>query len=138
MKLIKISFNNFQRLFFPYPIPKFFKPPQQSSLFLNFFKFFQSSKPCMIRFGKRFPDICSEKLSNFEQSSQSNIKIKAHDYLLKNQQYLNYSLKKFKLPDENFVGMLLFLFFFLFLQQTTCVHFKLQLSLCTIQHNWKI
>ena len=71
LKLIKKSYDNISKtLFFPYPTPKFVKTPQQSSLFLHFFKDFQSSKSCMIRFGIRFPEICFEKFINFELSSQ--------------------------------------------------------------------
>ena len=59
LKLIKKSYDNISKtLFIPYPTPKFVKTSQQSSLFLHFFKDFQSSKSCMIRFGIRFPEIC--------------------------------------------------------------------------------
>ena len=76
LKLIKMSYDNFSKtLFIRYPTPKFVKTPQQSSFFLYFFKDFQSSKSCMIRFGIRFPEICFEKFINFELSSQIYIKI---------------------------------------------------------------
>ena len=58
LKLIKKSYNNISKtLFIPYPLPKFVKTPQQSSLFLQLFKDFQSSKSCLIRFGIRFPEV---------------------------------------------------------------------------------
>ena len=89
LKLIKKSYNNISKiLFIPYPISKFVKTLQQSSLFLHFFKGFQSSKSCLIRFGIRFPEVCFKKLVNFELSSLIYIKIKELDYLLKNQQIL--------------------------------------------------
>ena len=66
----------------PFPIFNLVKTPQQSSLFLHFFKIFQSSKSCMI--GIRFPEICFETLINLELCSQIYIKIKELDYLLKN------------------------------------------------------
>ena len=89
LKLIKKSYDNISKtLFIPYPTPKFVKTPQQSSLFLHFFKDFQSSKSCLIRFGIRFPEVCFEKFVNFELSSQIYIKIKELEYLLKNQQFL--------------------------------------------------
>ena len=96
LKLIKKSYDNISKtLFIPYPILKFVKTPQQISLFLHFFKDFQSSKSCMIRFGIRFPEICFEKFINFELSSQIYIKIKELDYMLKNQQFLIDIYKKF-------------------------------------------
>ena len=89
LKLIKKSYKNISKtLFIPYPTPKFVKTPQQSSLFLHFFKDFQSSKSCLIRFGIRFPEICFQKFINFKLSSQSYMKIKELDYLFKNQQFL--------------------------------------------------
>ena len=89
LKLIKKLYENILKtLFIPYPTPKFVKTPQQSSLILHFFKDFQSSKSCLIRFGIRFPEIWFEKFINFELSSQSYIKIKELVYLLKNQQFL--------------------------------------------------
>ena len=70
-KLIKKLYDIISKtLFIPYPKPKFVKTPQQSSSFLHFFKDFQSSKSCMIRFGIRFPEVCFEKFINFELSSQ--------------------------------------------------------------------
>ena len=89
--------NNSKTLFIPYPTPKFVKTPQQSSLFLHFQKNFRSSKPCMIRFGIRFSEICFEKFINFELSSQIYIKIKKFDYLLKNQQFLIDYIQKIQL-----------------------------------------
>ena len=98
LKLIKKSYNNISKtLFIPYPAPQFVKPPQQSSLFIRFFKDFQSSKSCMIRFGIRFPEICFEKFINFELSSQIYIKIKELEYLLKNQQFLIDYIQKIQL-----------------------------------------
>ena len=89
LKLIKKLYDNISKtLFIPYPKPKFVKTSQQNSLFLHFFKDFQSSKSCLIRFGIRFPEVCFEKFVNFELSSQIDIKIKELDYLLKNQQFL--------------------------------------------------
>ena len=65
LKLIKKSYDNISKtLFITYPIPKFVKTPQQSSLFLHFFKGFQYSKSCLIRFGVRFSEICFEKIMN--------------------------------------------------------------------------
>ena len=88
LKLIKKSYDNISKtLFIPYTKPKFFKTPQQSSLFLHFFKDFQSSKSCLIRFGIRFPEVCFENFVNVELSSQIYIRIKELDYLLKNQQF---------------------------------------------------
>ena len=59
LMLIKKSYNDTSKtLFVPYQAPKFVKTPQQNSLFLHFFKDFQSSKSCLIRFGIRFPEIC--------------------------------------------------------------------------------
>ena len=64
LKLIKKLYDNTSKtLFFPCPAPKFVKTPKQSSLFLQFFKEFQSSKSCLIRFGIRFPEICFENSS---------------------------------------------------------------------------
>ena len=41
LKLIKKSYDNMSKtLFIPYPKPKFVKTPQQTSLFLHFFKDF--------------------------------------------------------------------------------------------------
>ena len=98
LKLIKKSYDNISKtLFIPYPTPKFVKTSQQSSLFLHFFKDFQSSKSCMIRFGIRFPEICFEKFINFELSSQIYIKIKELEYLLKNQQFLIDYIQKIQL-----------------------------------------
>ena len=98
LKLIKKSYDNISKtLFIPYRTPKFIKTPQQKSLFLHFLKNFQSSKPCMIRFGIRFPEICFEKFINFELSSQIYIKIKELDYLLKNQQFLIDYIQKIQL-----------------------------------------
>ena len=75
-----MSYDNISKnLFISYPTPKFVKTPLQSSLFFHFFKDFQSSKSCMIRFGIRFPEICFEKIINFELSSQIYIKIKELD-----------------------------------------------------------
>ena len=89
LKLIEKSNDNISKTFFiPYSKPKLVKTPQQSSLFLHFFKDFQSSKSCLIRFGIRFPEVCFEKFVNFELSSQIYIKIRELDYLLKNQQFL--------------------------------------------------
>ena len=85
LKLTKKSYDNISKtLFIPYPKTKFVKTPLQSSLCLHFFKDFQSSKSCLIRFGIRFPEVCFKKFVNFELSSQIYKKIK--EYLLKNQQ----------------------------------------------------
>ena len=98
LKLIKKSYDNISKtLFIPYPKPKFVKTPQQNSLFLHFFKDFQSSKSCLIRFGIRFPEVCFEKFVNSELSSQIYIKIKELDYLLKNQQFLIDYIQKIQL-----------------------------------------
>ena len=98
LKLIKKSYDNISKtLFIPYPTPKFVKTPQQNSLFLHFFKDFQSSKSCIIRFGIRFPEICFEKFINFKLSSQFYIKIKELEYLLKNQQFLIDYIQKIQL-----------------------------------------
>ena len=51
----------------------------------------------MIKFGIRYPEICFEKLINFELSSQIYIKIKELDYLLKNQQFVINYIKKIQL-----------------------------------------
>ena len=78
LKLIKKSYNDTSKtLFVPYPAPKFVENPQQSSSFLHFFKDFQSSKSCLIRFGIRVPEICFENSStlsyppNFTSKSKS-------------------------------------------------------------------
>ena len=98
LKLIKKSYDNISKtLFIPYPTPKLVKTPQQCSLFLHFFKDFQSSKSCMIRFGIRFPEICYEKFINFELSSQIYIKIKELEYLLEIQQFLIDYIQKIQL-----------------------------------------
>ena len=98
LNLIKKSYDNISKTFFiPYPIPKFVKTPQQSSLFLHFFKDFQSSKSCLIRFGIRFAEICFEKFINFELFSQIYIKIKELDYLLKNQLFSIDNIQKIQL-----------------------------------------
>ena len=98
LKLIKKSYNNISKtLFILYPTPKLVKTPLQSSLFLHFFKAFQTSKYCVIRFGIRFPEICFEKIVNFELSSQIYIEIKELDYLLKNQQSLIDYIQKIQL-----------------------------------------
>ena len=96
LKIIKKSYDNISKsLFIPYPIPKFVKKnPQQSSLFFHFFKDFQSSKSCLIRFGIRFPEICFKKFIKFDLSSQIYIKIEKLDYLLKNQQFVIYYIQK--------------------------------------------
>ena len=53
LKLIKKSYDYISKtLFIPYPKPKFVNTPQQKSLFLHFFKDFQSSKSCLIRFSR--------------------------------------------------------------------------------------
>ena len=115
LKIIKNSYDNISKtLFIPYPTPKFVKTPQQNSLFLHFFKDFQSSKSCMIRFGVRFPEICFEKFINFELSSQIYIKI-----------------KKF------FFFCYLYWQYFLFLQQTTFGNLFLRFLLCTFLLTWK-
>ena len=113
LKLIKKSYDNKSKtLFIPYQKTKFVKTPQQSSLFLHFFKDFQSSKSCLIRFGIRFPEVCFENFVIFELSSQIYIKIKELDYLLKNQQFLTKnSINLMKKVAE----MLLLLIFFLLL-----------------------
>ena len=59
----------------------------QTYLFLRF-NDFQSSKSCLFRFGVRLPEICFQKLINFGLLSQTYIKIKELDYLLKHQQLL--------------------------------------------------
>ena len=98
LKLIKNSYDNIsETVFIPYPTPKFFKTPQQSFLFLYFFRDFHSSISCIIRFGIRYPEICFEKFINFELSSQIYIKIKELDYLLKNQQFLIDYIQKIQL-----------------------------------------
>ena len=98
LKLIKKSYDNISKTFLiPYPIPKCVKPPQQSSIFLHFFKDFQSSKSCLIRFGIRFSEICLEKFVNFELSSQIYLKIKKLYFLLKNQQLLIDYIQKIQL-----------------------------------------
>ena len=98
LKLIKKSYDKISKtLFNPYPKPKLVKTPRQSSLFLHFFKDFQSSKSCLIRFGIKFPEVCFEKFVNFELSSQIYIKIKELDYLLKNQQFLIDFIQKIQL-----------------------------------------
>ena len=97
LKLIKKSYDNISKsLFIPYPIPKFVKTPQQNSLFLLFFKDFQCSNSCLIRFGIRLPNFCFEKVINFELSSKIYIKIKELDYLLENQQFLIDYIQKFQ------------------------------------------
>ena len=87
--LMKKSYENISKYFFiSYPIPNFVKTPQQSSLFLHFFKDIQSSNSCLIRFGIRFPEIWFKKFNKFELFSHIYIKIKELDYLLKNQHFL--------------------------------------------------
>ena len=50
LKLMKKSYDNISKnLFIPYPTPNSVKTPHQSSLFLHFFKDFESSKSSMIR-----------------------------------------------------------------------------------------
>ena len=115
--LIKKSYDNFSKtLFIPYPSPKFVKTPQQNSLFLHFFKDFQSSKSCMIRFGIRYPEICFEKFINFDLSCQIYIKTKELDYLLKNQHFLiDYIQKNSINLMRRLAEMLLLLIFLLLL-----------------------
>ena len=136
----------------PYPINKFVKTPRQIFLFLQFFKDFQSSKSCMIRYEIMFPDICFEKFINFELSSQIYIKTKELDYLLKNQPFpIDYiqkvtdeknNLTKKIAEMQLFLNFSFFCFFyrnyFLFLQQTTFVHSFLRLLLCIHVLIWKI
>ena len=94
LKLIRRSYDNISKtLFIPYPTPKLVKTSHQSSLFLNFFENFKSSKSCLIRFEIRFPKICFKKFINFELSSQVYIKIKKLDYLFK---ISNFSLITYK------------------------------------------
>ena len=130
LKLKKKSYDNISKtLFISYPIHKFVKTHQQNSLFFPFFKDFQSSKSCMIRFGIRFPKTCFEKLINFELSSQIYIKNKEFDYLFKNQQIIIDYIQKIQLTwCENLQRCYLLDFSFLcylyrrhssFLQQTT-------------------
>ena len=67
MKLIKNSFEKISKtLFFPYTIPKIVKTPQKSSIFVHLLKDFQKKnlKSCMIRFGKRFPEISTYPLKS--------------------------------------------------------------------------
>ena len=98
LKLIRKFNNNISKtLFISYPIPNFVKTPQQSFLFLHFFKDFQSSKSCLIRFGTRLPEISFENFTNFELSSQIYIEIKELDYLLRNQQILTDYIQKIQL-----------------------------------------
>ena len=102
LKIIKKSNDNISKTLFLFPtqLPNLSKLPIKVLLFLHFFKDFQSSKSCMIRFEIRFPEICFEKFINFELSSQIYIKIKELDYLLKNQQFLNDYLQKIKLTSS--------------------------------------
>ena len=51
LKLIRKSYGILSKtLFIPYPMPKFVQTLQQISSLLHFFKDFQSSKTCLIRF----------------------------------------------------------------------------------------
>ena len=89
LELTKKSYDNLSKsLFIPY---------QQSSLFLHFFKDFQNSNSCLIRFGISFPEFCLENFINFKLSSQIYRKIKELDYLLKNQQFLIDYIQKIQL-----------------------------------------
>ena len=148
LKLKKKSYDNISKTFFiPYPTPKFVKTPQENSQFLHFFKDFQSSKSCMIRFGIRFPEISFEKFINFELSSQIYIKIKKLDYQLKNQQFLIDYIQKIQLTwweDLQRCYFFKFSFFcylywqyFSFLQQTIFGHLLLRLLLCIFLLIWK-
>ena len=51
----------------------------------------------MMKFGITFPEICFEKISNFELSSQIYIKIHELDYQLKNQHFLVDYIQKIQL-----------------------------------------
>ena len=116
LKLIKKWYDNISKtLFIPYPTPKFVKTPQQSALFLHFFKDFQSSKSCMIRFGIRFPEICFEKFIKFEFSSQMYIKIKDLEYLLKKQQFFIDNIQKNSVNLMRRLAEMLLLIIFLLL-----------------------
>ena len=96
LKLMKKSYDNISKILF-IPYSQICQNSPESSLFLHFFKDFQSSKSCLSRFGIRFPEVCFEKFVNFEFSSQIYIKIKELDYLLKNQQFLNDYIQKIQL-----------------------------------------
>ena len=85
-----------------------------------------------INFGIRFPEICFEKIINFELSSLIYIKIKELDYLLENQHFLiDYKQKNSIILMKNFVEMLHARYSFvivvsndfLFLKQTPFGHF---------------
>ena len=86
LKLIQQSYDNISKTFFIlHPIAKFVKTPQQIFLFVHFFKKdFESSKSCMISFEIRFPEICFQKIINFQVSFQIYTKTKKFRYLLKN------------------------------------------------------
>ena len=98
LKLMKKWYDKISKtLFIPYPIPNFVQTPQQSFLFPHFFKDFQISKSCLIRFGIRFLEICFEKVVNFEVFSQIYTKIKELDSLIKNQHFLINFIEKIQL-----------------------------------------
>ena len=68
LKLIKKSYDNLSKTLLSYSqICQ--NSPAKFFLFHHFFKDFQSSKACMIRFGIRCPEICSEKIINFKLST---------------------------------------------------------------------
>ena len=78
LKLIKKSYDNISKSSF-YSIPNSQicqNSLSLSSLFLHFFKDFQSSKSCMIRFGIRFPEICFENSSTLSYHLKSTSKLK--------------------------------------------------------------
>ena len=74
----------------------------------------------MIRFGIKFLEICFEKIISFEVSSQTYIKIKDLDYLLKNQQFrIDYTPKLFLLDEKKFGNATCMLFFICYIVNTS-------------------
>ena len=97
LKLIKASYDNISKtLFILYSKPKFVKTPQQSSLFLHFFKDFQSSKSCLIRFGTDFQKFALKKSSTLSYPPKFRSKSENLTIYSKNSNFSLITYKKFK------------------------------------------
>ena len=117
--------------------------------FLQFFKAFQSSKSCLIRFGISFPEICFQKVSSIQfRVILSNLHQKQKTWLFTQKSTLSHWLyTKISFDSmRNLAEMLLVLVFFffyyrqylLFLQQTNFNHSILLLLLCVFLLKWNI
>ena len=156
LKLKKKSYDHISKtLFIPYPTPKFVKNPHAiicqkspASLFLHFFKDFETSKSCMIEFGIRFQRFALKKnsstlsyrLKSTSKSKNLNIWSKISNFssivYKKNQLTWCEDLQRCYFYQFFFLLLLILAVFFLFLQQTTFAHIFLRLLLCTVLLIW--